>query len=196
MRSEPSFDLLYIDECEVHLHPTLSKVWTMRGVRPIVPAAGVNRRLCCYGALNYRSGQVHYMTHPKKNAQQFREFLRQLLEANSERRVVLVVDNASYHRTRAVLSLLEDHADHVFVIWLPRYSPELNLIEGLWGLHQAFGAEQLLLRRHRHPGTRDARRVQRVAAAPRHRIVAGVPDRYELTQDRLERRAFSCSAVA
>ena len=34
---------------------------------------------------------------------------------------------------RAVLSLLEDHADHVFVIWLPRYSPELNLIEGLWG---------------------------------------------------------------
>ena len=40
---------------------------------------------------------------------------------------------ASYHRTRAVLALLEDHADHVLVIWLPRYSPELNLIEGLWG---------------------------------------------------------------
>jgi transposase len=133
LRSEPSFDLLYLDECEVHLHPTLTKVWTMRGVRPVVPAAGVNRRLCCYGALDYRSGRVHYMVHPKKNAQQFHEFLRQLLEANSERRVVLVVDNASYHRTRRVLALLEEHADHVFVIWLPRYSPELNLIEGLWG---------------------------------------------------------------
>jgi putative transposase len=102
-------------------------------VRPIVPAAGVNKRLCCYGALNYRSGQVHYMVHPKKNAQQFHEFLWQLLEANSERRLVLVIDNASYHRTRRILTLLEDHADHVFVIWLPRYSPELNLIEGLWG---------------------------------------------------------------
>jgi transposase len=73
------------------------------------------------------------MMHPKKNAQQFHEFLRQLLEANSERRLALVIDNASYHRTRAILQLLEDHADHVFVIWLPRYSPELNLIEGLWG---------------------------------------------------------------
>jgi transposase len=93
----------------------------------------VNQRLCLYGALNYRSGQVHYMVHPKKNAQQFQEFLRQLLEAHSERRLVLVIDNASYHRTKAVLALLEDHADHVFVIWLPRYSPELNLIEGLWG---------------------------------------------------------------
>jgi putative transposase len=93
----------------------------------------VNQRLCLYGALNYRSGQVHYMVHPKKNAQQFQEFLRQLLEAHSERRLVLVIDNASYHRTKAVLALLEDHADHVFVIWLPRYSPELNLVEGLWG---------------------------------------------------------------
>jgi transposase len=102
-------------------------------VRPIVPAAGVNKRLCCYGALNYRSGQVHSMVHPKKNAQQFHDFLLQLLEANSERRLVLVIDNASYHRTRRILALLEDHADHVFMIWLPRYSPELNLIEGLWG---------------------------------------------------------------
>jgi transposase len=73
------------------------------------------------------------MVHPKKNSQQFEEFLRQLLEANSERRTVLVIDNAGYHRTKAVLSVLDDHADHVFVIWLPKYSPELNLIEGLWG---------------------------------------------------------------
>ena len=102
-------------------------------MRPVVPAAGVNQRLCVYGALNYRSGQVHYLVHAKKNAQQVHEFLRQLLEANSERRLALVIDNASYHRTKQVLALLQEHADHAFVIWLPRYSPELNLIEGLWG---------------------------------------------------------------
>lgn len=73
------------------------------------------------------------MVHPKKNAQQFCEFLRQLLEAHSDQRLVLVIDNASYHRTQAVLELLHDHRDHVFVVWLPPYSPELNLIEGLWG---------------------------------------------------------------
>jgi transposase len=125
--------LLYLDECEVHLHPTLTKVWTLRGVRPVVPAAGVNRKLCVYGALNHRSGQAHYLVHPKKNARQFADFLRQLLQAHAKRRVVLVIDNASYHRTKEVLALLEEHADHAFVVWLPCYSPELNLIEGLWG---------------------------------------------------------------
>ncbi len=125
--------MLYLDECEVHLHPTLTKVWTLRGVRPVIPAAGTNKRLCVYGALNYRTGQSHYMVHPKKNSQQFGEFLQKLVEHYSERRLILVIDNASYHKTKAIRTLLEDHRDHVFVVWLPPYSPELNLIEGLWG---------------------------------------------------------------
>ena len=86
-----------------------------------------------YGAFNYRTGQTHYMVHAKKSAAQFAEFLRQLLERNSERRLVLVLDNASYHCTRRIRELFDDHVDHVFVAWLPTYSPELNLIEGLWG---------------------------------------------------------------
>ena len=85
--------------------------------------------------MNLRTGQCHYMLHARKNAAQFGEFLRQLLEGAEAdgRRLVLVLDNASYHRTRYVLDLLEAHAGHAFVAWLPRYSPELNLIEGLWG---------------------------------------------------------------
>lgn len=130
---QPSFDLLYLDECEVHLHPTLTKVWTLKGTRAVVPAAGANKRLCIYGAFNYRTGQVHYMTDPKKNAECFAQFLSQLLSANLDRFLVLVLDNASYHQTGEILDILTEHEDHVFVVWLPKYSPELNLIDGLWG---------------------------------------------------------------
>jgi putative transposase len=73
------------------------------------------------------------MVHPKKNAAQFLNFLRQLLATNRKRFLVLVLDNASYHATRAVLDLMTEHEEHVFVVWLPVYSPELNAIEGLWG---------------------------------------------------------------
>lgn len=60
--------------------------------------------------------------------------LRQrLVEYYSERRLILVIDNASYHKTKAIRAMLEDHRDQVFIVWLPPYSPELNLIEGLWG---------------------------------------------------------------
>jgi putative transposase len=89
--------------------------------------------LCVYGALNYRNGQTHYMVHPKKSARQFLSFIRRLLAANRKRFLVLVMDNATYHRTGAVLDLLTEHEEHVFVVWLPIYSPELNAIEGLWG---------------------------------------------------------------
>lgn len=125
--------MLYLDECEVHLHPTLTKVWTLKGTRPVVPAAGANQRLCVYGSFNYRTGHVHYMIHPKKNAKRFAQFLSQLLSINTKRFLILVLDNASYHRTREILDILTEHENHVFVVWLPKYSPELNLIEGLWG---------------------------------------------------------------
>jgi transposase len=69
----------------------------------------------------------------EKSARQFHHFLRQLLDANRKRFVVLVLDNASYHSTARVLDLLTEHEDHVFVVWLPIYSPDLNAIEGLWG---------------------------------------------------------------
>ena len=73
------------------------------------------------------------MVHPKKNASQFAEFLRQLLTSNRRRFLVLVLDNAGYHTTREVLDLLAEHEGHTLVVWLPKYSPDLNAIEGLWG---------------------------------------------------------------
>jgi len=73
------------------------------------------------------------MIHSKKNAKRFTEFLSKLLSANVDRFLILVLDNASYHRTREILDILTEHDDHVFVVWLPKYSLELNLIEGLWG---------------------------------------------------------------
>lgn len=99
----------------------------------MVPAAGTDQKLCMYGSLNSASGQVYYMVHAKKNSQQFVEFLRQLLNTNRRRFLILVLDNASYHTTPEILDVLTEHEDHTFVVWLPKYSPELNAIEGLWG---------------------------------------------------------------
>lgn len=73
------------------------------------------------------------MTHERKSGKQFTEFVRQLIEDKQGRRFVLVLDNAGYHLTRATLDLLAEHEDQVRVLWLPKYSPELNAIEGLWG---------------------------------------------------------------
>ena len=47
-------------------------------------------------------------------------------------KVVLVLDNASYHRSYASLAALALFEERLRVIWLPKYCPFLNPIERFW----------------------------------------------------------------
>ena len=45
---------------------------------------------------------------------------------------MLILDNAGFHKTDVVKSLLEKHDKQIVVEYLPPYSPELNPIETCW----------------------------------------------------------------
>ena len=55
-----------------------------------------------------------------------------MLQAYPDVQVVIVMDNASYHRSRASLAVLSLFAARLYVVWLPRYCPFLNAIERFW----------------------------------------------------------------
>lgn len=86
-----------------------------------------------FGALDYRSGVLATMSAPTGNAERFHTFLDRLVARWPAEQLVLVLDNASYHKTAALRAWFADHADRVSVHWLPTYSPQLNLIERVWG---------------------------------------------------------------
>ena len=46
--------------------------------------------------------------------------------------LVLVMDNASYHRSAAVQAALSLYEHRLMVFWLPPYCPTLNPIERFW----------------------------------------------------------------
>jgi transposase len=48
------------------------------------------------------------------------------------RRIVLVLDQGNPHHAKVIHRDLEQARPHVGALWLPHYSPELNLIEMLW----------------------------------------------------------------
>jgi transposase len=54
------------------------------------------------------------------------------VEKFPHQKIVLVLDNASYHRSRATLAALSIFEPRVRVFWLPKYCPNLNLIERFW----------------------------------------------------------------
>ena len=55
----------------------------------------------------------------------FMDFLDKLLEQFPDRKIFLILDNASFHKTPGVALWLEDHP-RMELFYLPPYTPELN----------------------------------------------------------------------
>lgn len=104
-----------------------------RGQRKRIPAPGSPRYRHVFGALNWRTQNVDWITAHRKNTDSFIAFLEHLLTTcYPTQRLVLVLDNASYHKSYAALAALSLFQDRLQVIWLPKYSPYLNPIERFW----------------------------------------------------------------
>lgn len=103
-----------------------------RGSRKRIPAPGTPKRLHTFGAYNWRSSRMTYTLNRHKNSDSFIAFLEQLTAEYPDDTLVLVMDNASYHRSKAVQAALSLFEERIHVYWLPKYSPFLNLIERFW----------------------------------------------------------------
>jgi hypothetical protein len=110
--------------------------WRRRGVPLRVPTPGKNRKVAVCGAYRWPDGPFvfsHGEGHP--NTARFVEMVTQIghRARRTGRRIVLVLDNGSYHRSRRSQEVLEQFARWIRVFWLPTYSSEeLNDVEGVW----------------------------------------------------------------
>ena len=59
-------------------------------------------------------------------------FLEKTLEIYPTGKIVMILDNARIHHAKMLEDLLEKNK-RLTLMFLPPYSPKLNLIEGLWG---------------------------------------------------------------
>ncbi len=95
------FELIFVDQSEVHLNSPLTKVGARRGERARDAAAGDGKKAAVFGGWNYRSEQFAWQISERKNSGAFLSFLGQLLQQRPEgRRLILVMDNAGYHRVK------------------------------------------------------------------------------------------------
>jgi DDE superfamily endonuclease len=101
-----AFRLVYVDECEVHRHPHLRRLWRRRGQVVRVPVAGEDARFTVYGAVEYASGAVLWRTRPTKDAATFVAFLDHLAAARPIGPIVVVLDNVGYHTAHLVQATL------------------------------------------------------------------------------------------
>jgi putative transposase len=106
-----------------------------QGQQKRIPATqpGSKQKTHLFGAYNWAQDTISWQAVERKNSTTFIEFLEYLLvKQYAMERVVLVMDNVSYHKSAAALAALSLFEHRVRVIWLPPYCSELNLIERFW----------------------------------------------------------------
>lgn len=136
-------------------------------VRRFVPTGSGRQRLNVLGAVAYGTCRmVTVINRGTIGAEQVCQLLR-AIKRRCRKPVTIVLDNASYQRTRKVRELAETL--DIELLFLPPYSPNLNLIERVWKLVKqlALNARTLArLRRLRRSGHHHRQRAGNHASQP------------------------------
>lgn len=124
-----------MDETTVTLDPPLRACWMKKGQQKRIPATrpGAKQKQHIFGGYNWLEDTITWTTAKIKNSASFICFLEELLvKRYPTKRVILVMDNAAYHKSASALAALSLFEHRVPVIWLPPYCSELNPIELFW----------------------------------------------------------------
>jgi transposase len=114
-------------------YQAIQKTWFLKGRQRIIPTYGKHHGVKLLGVLNYETGHVYCIEEEKYDAQVFMKFLENVLSLYPTGKIVMILDNARIHHAKLLQSFLDDNSKRLELVFLPPYSPKLNLIEGLWG---------------------------------------------------------------
>jgi transposase len=133
--------VLFVDAAHFVLASFLGWVWCR--VKLFVRAASGRQRFNVLGALHAVTHElIQVSNHTYVTAETVCELLRKIAIAKLATPITLVLDNAAYQRCQLVRDLAQQLG--IELLFLPSYSPNLNLIERLW----KFVKKQALHSRH------------------------------------------------
>jgi len=124
---------VYEDEVDIHLNPKIGLDWMGYGQQKSVWTPGKNQKRYLAGAMDVRTGMVHWVEAEKKDSWLFLEMLHRLTKAYPKAKVIhVILDNYSIHHSKIAAVALSNFASRVRLHFLPPYCPEHNRIERVW----------------------------------------------------------------
>ena len=133
LRASKSKDdpILYMDGVHPQHNTMLAYGWIKKGQDNIIKSNTGRQRININGALDAETHAVITREDERINAQSTIALLEQVEAAYPLAAIIYVIcDNARYYRSKLVGQFLE--TSKIQLVFLPSYSPNLNLIERLW----------------------------------------------------------------
>jgi transposase len=124
-------NLVYVDESGFSLSPYVPYAWQEKGDEIIV-SAQKSQRINVLGFLNRKNDLDTYIFECNIDSNIVITCIDNFCDKQVEP-TVLVIDNASIHTSNKILNKQEEWKEKgLTIFFLPKYSPELNIIEILW----------------------------------------------------------------
>jgi transposase len=129
---QASVELWAVDVHRIGLKPILQKIWSVGKERPLAPVQHRYEWRYLVGFVHPASGRTVFHLATSISVPVFEAELAAFanaVRASSTKQIVLVLDRAGWHSTQRLCV-----PDHVHLLFLPAYSPELQPAEHLWSL--------------------------------------------------------------
>jgi transposase len=129
---QASVELWAMDEHRIGLKPILRTVWSLDNQRPLAPVQHRYEWRYLVGFVHPTSGRTVFHLATSVSVPLFEAELAafaQAVGASPTKQIVLVLDRAGWHSAQRLRV-----PDHLHLLFLPPYSPELQPAEHLWPL--------------------------------------------------------------
>jgi len=104
----------------------------MKGEQQKIYHKGSKRKINAFITLLYPSSKIKFRISKSRTSTDFIDHLKSIgnyVKKNKVKRFILVTDNASFHVSKKTKQFIENQLDWLTVIFLPKRSPNLNLVE-------------------------------------------------------------------
>lgn len=121
--------LLFMDAAHFVLQPFICALWSV--TRLFIKASSGRNRINVLGVVNAISKEVVTLSNTTYiTAETIVDFFKQLKKHYPDRPLKIVLDNARYQHCKLVQQIASEM--EITLLFLPSYSPNLNIIERLW----------------------------------------------------------------
>lgn len=129
-------DLWFEDECHFQQHGSRCTMWVPpEETDPVLLHAPTRKSVAVFGAVCPDDGRLVTVRSETFNSETFLAFMKQLVRHRRRNQLMVVItDNARYHRAKLLRGWLDAHHDQIRLDYLPPYSPDLNHVERVWKL--------------------------------------------------------------
>jgi transposase len=128
------YRIFFADECSLSFETELRRAWLKRGEKTVIKVNREKIKQHYFGAWNMDSKKETLVRLDWQDTENISNALRELRQRHQGEKLAVVWDNARWHRSKELRSLLGKgkEFENIRLLWLPPYAPDENPQEHIW----------------------------------------------------------------